>query len=288
MGGGGFPSPTDQLLGDAENGWTDPGGNLLFRIGRSTDMQTWDHALIACPTGIDDEGDDVWIYWARAKTPIYWQTTLRDFRLTSELYGKSITAIHHYGTDIALSGYPYAMPADKARLQADLRTAGYTGALVTSSTAALTAGIKNYTPTGPRTLVVTQSGVNVTAVAPYGGATISLPGYPYAMPSQQATLQAALRTAGYDGAVVVLRADLWEIFLPNRSISGNSFPFGITITPGDPFKAWDLYGNYLGEAPANSFNGAAENVRTPGGDPLEEALRQFFRLEVSAGPNNRY
>ena len=37
-------------------------------------------------------------------------------------------------------------------------------------------------------------------------ATVSLPGYPYAMPSQAATLQAALRTAGYTGATVSISA----------------------------------------------------------------------------------
>lgn len=284
----GIPSPTNALVGDAANGWLDPGGNLLMRVSRSTDLITWDHEIIDCPTGIEDMGDDVWVYWARAKVPSYWQTTLRDFRIGGSNYGKSITEIYLYDGNISLSGYPYAMPADKSRLQADLRSAGYTGATVTSTSAALEVVVINYTAGGERKFVVTQSGTNVTAVAPYGEGTISLPAYPYAMPSQKAALQSALRTAGYDGAVVTLFADPWEIFIPNRSISGKNYPHSLTFTPTDPFKTWDFFGNYQGEAPGNAIAGTAENVRTPGGAPLEEAVRQFFRLEVSAGPNNKY
>lgn len=284
----GFPSPTDQLVGNAESGWMDPGGNLLFRIGRSNDLQTWDHAVTACPTGIDDLGDDVWMYWARAKAPISWQTTLRDFRIGGENYGKSITSISYLNAEIPLTGYPYAMPADKARLQSDLRTAGYTGAIVSSTSAALSTRINNYTAAGRRVLTVTMSGTNVTGVANYATGPISLPSYPYSMPSQKAALQSALRTAGYTGAVVTLYADPWEIFLPDRNVTGGTLPFNLTFSPADPFKVWDFFGNYQGEAPGNNILGAPENVRTPGGDPLEESLKQFFRLEVSAGPNNRY
>lgn len=284
----GIPSPTNALVGDAANGWTDPGGNVLLRVSRSTDLIAWDYELIDCPTGIEDMGEDVWVYWARAKVPSYWETTLRDFRIGGDNYGKSITEIYLYDNNISLSGYPYAMPADKARLQADLRAAGYTGATVTSASAALTAKAINYTIDGRKTLVVTQSGTNVTAVAPGGGGTISLPAYPYAMPSQRAALQSALRTAGYAGAVVTLFADSWEIFIPNRSISGKNHRFSLLFTPADPFKAWDFYGNYVGELPGNAILGGPENVRTPSGDPLQEAARQFFRLEVSAGPNNKY
>lgn len=283
----GIPSPTDQLVGSAETGWLDPGGHLMLRIERSVDLATWDHELTACPTGIDDEGDDVWVYWARAKVPVYWQTTLRDFRLVSTLYGKSITSINHLFAEIPLN-YPYAMPADAARLQTDLRWLGYDGALVTSTTAALTARADNYTVGGTKPLPVTMAGTNVTAVKPVIGATISLPGYPYSMPSQKAALQADLRTAGYTGAVVRLYADPWEIFLPDRAISGGVFPFFLSFTPGDPFKVWDFFGVYQGEAPGNAINGTAENVRTPAGEPLEEAERQFFRLGVSGGPNNQF
>lgn len=283
----GFPSPTNALVGDALNGWTDPGGFLRFQFFNSTDLQTWEQKIKACPTGIEHPETDVWLYWVRATIPMYWQTTLRDFRLTATNYGKSITEIYCYNTVIALPGYPYAMPGDKARLQSDLRTLGYTGALVTSTAAAITVKAINYTVDGQKGLTVTQSGSNVTAVK-WQGSTISLPGYPYAMPSQKATLQAALRTAGYDGTVITLFADEWQIFLPNRSLSGSSLPFYLFFSPTDPYKAWDFFDNYLGEQPGNRLVGGIENTRTPAGEPLEEAARQFFRMGITNGPNNPY
>jgi hypothetical protein len=281
----GFLSPTNALVGSAAEGWLDPGGFLKFRFERSEDLQTWDHQVKTCPTGIESAGDGDYRYWARAVVPMYWQTTLRDFRLTATDYGKSITEIYCYNTVISLPNYPYAMPSQKATLQADLRAAGYSGALVTSTSGALTAQAIDHTVNGGKSLTVTQSGTNVTAVS-FAGSTISLPSYPYAMPSQKATLQADLRTAGYSGAVVKLFADEWNIFLPDRSLTGSYLPFFLTITPGDPFKTWNTFGEYQGESPGTRRRGGIENTRDPAGNPLQEASRQFFRLGISAGPNN--
>jgi hypothetical protein len=269
---------TELLTGSAEAGWQDSRGLVSIRAQTSEDLLSWTVGNVVDAAGSPEAvGDGTYIYWVRCKTPQYWQTTLRDFRVSSAKHGKSITGIHLYGTDIALA-YPYAMPSEKARLQADLRTAGYPGTLVTSASAAYSLSITNHTVGGAIRLNPTLSGSNVTEVRTNDGTLITGPSYPYSMPGQKAALQTALRSAGYSGAVVVLFADPWDILIPDRNVSGSTLVFNITIDPGDPFKVWDFFGNYQGEAPANAINGAHENTRTPAGAPLQELGRQFGRF----------
>ncbi len=283
----GFYSPTNLLTGNAATGWLDPGGHLRFRIANSMDLETWAHDLIDSPSTPEDGGDGDWIYWSRAVVPLYWRTIMVDLTATSARSGKSITGISVMLAAVSLPNFPYAMPAAAATLQTDLRAAGYTGATVTSTSAALVATAKNHTPSAAHLITLTQSGGSVTAAASQGS-SISLPSFPYAMPSARASLQADLRTAGLTGAVVMLYGDPWTIVLPDRAATDVNREFSLTISPGDPYKGWDMFGNYLGEAPANGINGTSGNVRTPGGYPLLEAPAQFFRLGISAGPNNRF
>lgn len=159
---------------------------------------------------------------------------LVDEVLVCDRYGKSITGITLFRSAVSLPNYPYAMPSQASALQTDLRAAGYTGATVSSTSAALTAEIYNHTVAGRRLLSVTHSGASVTAVTPYGASAISLPSYPYALPSQAATLQADLRTAGYSGAVVMLYKDPWTITLPNLSADAHTREFFVEFTPDDP------------------------------------------------------
>jgi hypothetical protein len=133
------------------------------------------------------------------------------------------------------------------------------------------------------TVESTRYGKSITDIS-IGQVTVSLPGYPYAMPSQAATLQTHLRAAGYTGAVVMLYADSWSIFLPDRLAAGNLQRQTIlTFTPGDPYPGFDLFGNYTGIQPAAAVDGTHGNVRTAGGGTLAESDKQFGRLKLTTG-----
>ena len=273
-----------ELSGNAGTGWTDAGNYVRLEVQQSLDLETW-HMGKFGPAPVDsviNRGDGTWEYWGRAFVPVYWETVLVDLTAVTTRYGKSITGVSVMSVPVSLPNFPYAMPAAAATLQADLRTAGDTGATVTTTSGTLTATAQNHTVGGIRPIVLTQSGGAVTAASSQGS-SISLPSFPYALPAAAATLQADLRTAGHTGAVVMLHQDSWTILLPDRTAVATQREFSLTITPGDPFKSWDTFGNYQGENPANQIKGTSGNLRTPGGAPLEEAGRQFARLKISAG-----
>jgi peptidoglycan/xylan/chitin deacetylase (PgdA/CDA1 family) len=269
---------TAVLTGDALNGWTDSAGNA-WKLQETTDLSTWhDFQFSDCAGSPADLGGGIWEYWSRCAVPRVWFSVLTDLTATSDRYGKSITGITAQGSAVSLS-YPYAMPADAATLQADLRTAGFTGALVSATTGSLVARAIAHAATGDRRIVITMSGASVTG-ASVGGSSISL-SYPYAMPGDAATLQTDLRSAGYPGAVVTLHADTWSILLPDRTAGGYDRDFTLEIDPGDPFPYWDNFGTYLGEDPDTLVRGTAGNVRSPLGYPLQEFMKQFARLAIS-------
>ena len=269
----------EELSGTAATGWTGGRGLVSCQLQVSTDLQTWTEGLYedCAETAIENE-DGTWDYWSRCTVPVYWHDIMVDLSLSSDRYGKSITAIKAKGGDVTLSGFPYAMPSDASRLQADLRTAGYTGAVVSSTSGTLTATAKNHTVDGTFMLDVTMSGSNVTDVA-YRGVTISLAGYPYAMPSQRAALQTALRSAGQTGAVVKLHADTWQITLPDVVTVDTIRDFQCVFTPGDPCPYWDGFQVYQGELPDAVALGAHGNVRDPYGNPLLENNKAFARMK---------
>lgn len=278
----GFRSP-EALTGTAATGWTDPRGYCRLDLLASQNLTTWAEGLfVDCATTAIENPDGSWDYWSRATIPVYWQTLMVDLTATTTRGGKSITEVSVKQIPVTLPNYPYAMPADAATLQADLRAAGYPGATVTSTSADLTATARNHTVDGAFFINLTQSAGTITAVV-YRGAALSLPNYPYILPGDQATLQADLRTAGLSGAVVMLHDDPWTITLPDRPAVGQERQFALTITPGDPFKQWNLFGVYLGEAPGNDIKGTSGNVRTPSGDPLLEADKQFARMRITRG-----
>jgi hypothetical protein len=287
----GFLSPV-LLEGDAETGWLDPQGFLRIRPQRSTDLVAWDHNLGTAPGTPEADGDD-YIYWARMNVPIWYYNVVVDLTATSTRYGKSITDISIGGIAVSLPGYPYAMPADAAELQADLRANGYPGAVVSSVAAGLSLDIINHTYADNSynrfVLQATLSGTNVTEVRS-GGTLITLPSYPYSLPSQAATLQADLRSAGQTGAVVRLYGDAWTILLPDRPAADLlQRQEVITFTPGDPFPYWNFFGEYQGLVPDNTLTAEVGNIRPGVGDAvLTEALKQFGRFQLSAGPNHLY
>lgn len=275
----------EPLTGNATDGWTDALREISWKIEASEDLTTWvTDEMIDCTTTAIANLDGTFTYWARRVVPLVWNDVMIDLTLSSNRYGKSITAIDIFRTPVSLPGYPYAMPAQAATLQADLRAAGYTGATVTSTSAALTTLVKNHLSTGTTGMVVTMSGASVTGVRFFTGTTISLPGYPYAMPGAKATLQADLRANGVTGAVVMLFQDTWEIILPNLLAEGRIRDEIFTISPGDPFPGYDFFGNYAGEFPANAVVGVSGNVRTPAGLPLRESAKAFFRINRTSLP----
>ena len=86
------------------------------------------------------------------------------------------------------------------------------------------------------------------------------------------------------GAYVKLYGDEWEILLTDRNTILNDRNFEITITPDDPFPAWNFFGTYLGNRPDNIVQGQSENLRATNGLlPIDEALRNFARLKISSG-----
>jgi hypothetical protein len=202
---------------------------------------------------------------------------LTDITATSDRYGKAITDITAQGSSVSLS-YPYDMPADAATLQADLRTAGFTGALVTSASASLVARAKNHSADGTFPITLTMSGSSVTAAEEHDGTPITLPSAPYSMPTQRASLQTDLRAAGQSGAVVKIYDDTWTILLPDISAGGDDRDLTLTIDPGDPYPAWDPVWGYLGEFDDVFVIGTSGNIRTPVGQLLEECSQQFARL----------
>lgn len=275
-----------QLNGNSAAGFTDAGNYFRIEIQQSEDLVNWNMGkFVPAPVPVVDNGNGTWTYWNRATIPIWWFNVLVDLTVSSNRYGKSITGITVGGAPVSLPGYPYAMPAAAATLQADLRANGYPGATVTNVPAALSVGIVNHTQPGRLPYSATMSGTNVTMVRNNAGTNIPLPGYPYSMPSQRATLQTDLRAAGHSGAVVMLYGDEWTIFLPDRPAANQlSRQFSVTFTPDDPYPAWDFFGTYLGNQPANAAVGESGNVRPGGGGSvIPEALRQFARLKITSG-----
>lgn len=277
----------DHLLsGNGAAGYTDAGNYFRLEIEQSTDLVNWSAGkFVPAPVPVVANGDGTWTYWSRALVPLWWFNVLADLTLTSDGYGKSITQLSVGQVPVTLPGYPYAMPAQAASLQADLRANGYPGAVVSSVAAPLTVGIKNHTVDGTRIYRATLSGSTVTGVGDQFLASIPLPGYPYAMPAQQATLQSDLRAAGHSGAVVKLYGDNWTIVLPDRfAASPPQRNSAAEIIPGDPYPAWNMFEEYIGLQPDTTVTGTSGNIRPGGGGGvIPEALKQFARLKITRG-----
>jgi len=176
------------------------------------------------------------------------------------------------------------MPAAAPTLQADLLALGYTGATVSSVPAPLTVEIETHAILSIQKLSATMSGDNVTLVKSATGQDIPLPGYPYAIPSQRASLQDDLRATHHPGTVVKTLGDEWEILLPNRSTLFNNRELRVTFTPGDPYPYWDMFEVYQGELPDNVVTGQFYNLRsTEGLATMSEAAKNFARLKISTG-----
>jgi len=274
------------ITGNATTGWVTEDGQGKITVESSSDLQTWYVARFADRAGSPiDNGDGTYTYWSRCSVPNFYYSVRCDYAISSNRYGKSVTEISLFGTDISLPNFPYALPAQASLLQADLIAAGYAGSTVTVTSNPLTATAESYDFDNNHVLHITQSGAAVTSVQAWTGVNIALPGYPYALPSQASNLQADLRSAGYSGAVVVLWGDEWTVSIPDITTADVQRWISATISPADPFPYWDSFGNFQGYNPDVNINGAFSNVRAPDGTPLVENLNgNFARLRISLNP----
>lgn len=286
----GFVSP-ELLNGNGRDGFANTGNILFMYLQQSEDLETWTAGKFeAADVPVVTVGDGTYEYWSRCTVPRYWKNIIADLTATTTRYGKSITNITVDGSTVTLS-YPYAMPADAATLQADLRTAGLTGAVVSTSTAALSIEGINHVFQDDRydrePITLTFSGTEVTAVS-YEESPVTLPSLPYAIPAAAATLQADLRTAGLTGATIRLFDDSWTILIPDHPAVGEAQrQFHFTFTPDDPHPSWDLFGVSEGDVPDNFVTSTFDNVRPGAGDPIiPEAEKQFARLVIQDGTHS--
>jgi hypothetical protein len=92
------------------------------------------------------------------------------------------------------------------------------------------------------TLTANNYGKSITGIS-VGQVPVSL-AYPYAMPSQAATLQTALRAAGYTGAVVSSVSKPLAVGIKNHTSSGLQ-PLTATMSGTNVTMVQDVYGNNI-------------------------------------------
>jgi hypothetical protein len=128
-----------QLSGNASAGWTDAGNYFRLEPQWSPDLINWSMGKFISRPSVD-RGDGTWEYWCRALNPqdsavktgaLFASNTSQDTRVNG------FTSLVIAGVAQALSNFPYDMAAGgtAAMLQTDLRTLGWTGAIVTGTTA---------------------------------------------------------------------------------------------------------------------------------------------------------
>lgn len=133
-----FTSP-ELLNGSAAEGWQDVRGYLDFELQQSENLTAWDVGkFVDAPGSPQNMGDGTFKYWSRCIHPV--DSTIKTGRMratapsTPDVRNGPFTALTLGGVVQALPGFPYAMPTDAGRLQADLRAAGWDGATVTATT----------------------------------------------------------------------------------------------------------------------------------------------------------
>lgn len=139
---------TADLLGDASIGWTDADGFFLIEPEWSRDLINWTGGkFVPAPVPVVTLPSGQKQYWSRAINPV--DSSLKSGQLTlasgvsdgsggvitGDVRNNPFTALTVVGAVVPLSGFPYTMPTDAARLTADLQ-AFYPGSQViaTSST----------------------------------------------------------------------------------------------------------------------------------------------------------
>lgn len=283
----------DTFDGNAVDGWVGVMvfGRPLIRVGLfwSGDLATWaDSGWIDAPGKTPETLGDGRIKWfARYEvSALIRNGATIDHRMTCARYGKSITELKLFGSTLSLPNYPYAMPGDASQLETDLIAEGFTGATVSSTSGAWSALIGNYDVGAdyggnPVLFDAVWSGADITSLTErFDGSTVSLPNFPYTMPTDEALLESDLLAAGYDYPQVMLYKDPWEIFIPDLSTTGYERGFQMTITPADPIQIWTFFGTPNGTNPQTLILGVFENVRISGSG-VEEAGRAFARMGIT-------
>lgn len=130
----GFPS-AELLEGNASAGWQDERGYCILELEQSETLTAWAKGKfvdIGSPQAIPGGFQ----YWARCIHPVDSTIKTGQMKATAPATGDSrngpFTALTIGGVIQSLA-FPYTMPTDAARLQADLRAAGWDGATVTAS-----------------------------------------------------------------------------------------------------------------------------------------------------------
>jgi hypothetical protein len=133
-----------QLAGNAGAGWTDAGNYFRLEPEWSPDLVTWSLGKFTdLPTVTRSDGTVE--YWCRAIHPVDSAVKTGAIRVSSgypqavgdvmtpDSRNHPFTALTLAGVVQPLGGYPYTMPADAARMQADILARGWTGATVEAS-----------------------------------------------------------------------------------------------------------------------------------------------------------
>lgn len=191
------------LAGNPAAGWTDQGNYFRLDYEWSPDLVNWSAGkFVNAPTPIINNGDGTWQYWARALNPVDSAAKSGSIRISSgyeqelgnigaqNTSNNPFTALTIAGVTQSLGGFPYTMPTDAARMQADLRALGWTGATVEASSATVwriiiqTASYTAYTQISklfwPTYLVADMFGVVNTPVdgATFAGQMVDASGTP--------------------------------------------------------------------------------------------------------------
>lgn len=133
------------LSGNAAAGWTDAGNYFRLEPQFSVDLVNWSMGkFVPAPTPIVAVADGQYEHWARCVHPIdsavksaqvgiksVTQSTNQPFEMSADARNNPFTALTVKNVALALGGFPYTMPADAARMTADLQPF-YPGASVTA------------------------------------------------------------------------------------------------------------------------------------------------------------
>jgi hypothetical protein len=260
------------LDGSVEAGFTHPDdARLGFKVERSEDLQTWVSDMVTTGT-VEDQLDGTWLYKARSTVLV--DSVTKTGQLTLEMpfpdpRSIPLTGVVLGNVDLSLPHFPYHLPADASTLQADLRSAGYTGATVsTLGAGAYWVTVTNYAARlmgSPVTLVIIDN------------AGQSLPNFPYDIPTDSALLISDLKDLGWTDVAIVFQGG-YKIFVPNISSSA-----GYAVTnrvSWTPYLVENIYGDLVNHVGLQGFQGTFVNE-----DDIRTLVpKQFARVRMTWTP----
>lgn len=129
------------LTGNGATGWVDGGNYLRLEAQWSPDLINWSMGkFVPAPVPVVTIGDGTFEYWSRALNPqdsAVKTGSMTAVNSTADTRNNGFTSLVIAGVAQALDHFPYDMsvPGTAAQLQADIRAKGWTGAVVTGTTA---------------------------------------------------------------------------------------------------------------------------------------------------------